>query len=63
MKGKPMEKPKPTTGRTWWVLIDTCYGFTGGDLYVCNCGCGSRCVVRAETYPSVPPHSKAEAGR
>ncbi len=30
-----------------WNLIDTCYGMTGGDLYVCP-RCKSRAVVRAE---------------
>lgn len=33
-------------------LVDTCYGFTGGDLYVCS-ACGSRTVVRSEA--ACPP--------
>lgn len=34
-------------------LVDTCYGFTGGDKWVCK-KCGSYCVVGAQTVPSKP---------
>ena len=37
-------RPAPVPGRPM-NLVDTCYGMTGGDLYVCEL-CGSRTVVR-----------------
>jgi hypothetical protein len=42
------------------VLVDTCYGMTGGDLYVCST-CQSRVVVMADAaVPSCPAGPKED---
>jgi hypothetical protein len=43
------------------ILVDTCYGFTGGDAWACQT-CGSYCVTRSQEMPQRPRKREVSNG-